>query len=170
MSYNFRGKIRFCPHCAAALEWQESAGVRRPHCPACHTTFYQDPKLAVAVLIEHDGGLLLQRRAIDPGKGKWTFPSGYVDRGERVEDAAMREAFEETGLEVRLTGPLGLYSHTGNPVVLAVYAAEVVGGTVIASDESDDIASFPVDDLPELAFEHDAEIIASWRTGGRPDE
>jgi ADP-ribose pyrophosphatase YjhB (NUDIX family) len=170
MSYNFRGEIRFCPYCAEMLEWQETDGVPRPHCPVCVTTFYQDPKLAVAILIEHDGGLLLQRRAIDPGKGKWTFPSGYVDRGERVEDAAVREALEETGLEVQLTGLLGLYSDTGNPVVLAVYAADVIGGSVIASDESDDIASFQATNLPELAFSHDAEIIAGWQAQRRSDE
>jgi ADP-ribose pyrophosphatase YjhB (NUDIX family) len=163
MSYNFRGAIRFCPHCASLVEWRDDAGVRRPYCPQCHLTFYQDPKLAVAVLLEHDGGLLLQRRIIDPGKGKWTFPSGYVERGERVEDAAIREAFEETGLEVRLTGLLGLYSDTGNPVVLAVYAADVVGGSIAMSDESDGIASFAMNDLPELAFAHDVEIIAVWR-------
>jgi 8-oxo-dGTP diphosphatase len=80
-----------------------------------------------------------------------------------VEDAAFREAFEETGLEVRLTGLLGLYSDTGNPVVLAVYAADVVGGSIAMSDESDGIASFAMNDLPELAFAHDAEIIAVWR-------
>lgn len=169
MSYNFRGEIRFCPHCASPVEWHNDAGVRRPYCPRCHLTFYQDPKLAVAVLMEHDGGLLLQRRTIDPGKGKWTFPSGYVERGERVEDAAIREAFEETGLDVRLTGLLGLYSDTGNPVVLAVYAGEVVGGRVTMSDESYEIASFAMDDLPELAFAHDAEIIAGWRKLPRPN-
>jgi ADP-ribose pyrophosphatase YjhB (NUDIX family) len=169
MSYNFRGEIRFCPHCGSPIDWRDDTGARRPHCPQCHLTYFQDPKLAVAILIEHDGGLLLQRRAIDPGKGKWTFPSGYVDRGECVEDAAIRETLEETGLEVRLHGLLGLYSDTGNPVVLAVYAADVVGGRVVASDESDDIASFPVDDLPELAFPHDPEIVAVWHTQRRPN-
>jgi len=163
VSYNFRGEIRFCPHCAAPVEWRDQASVQRPYCSRCHVTFYQDPKLAVAVLIEHEGGLLLQRRTIDPGKGKWTFPSGYVDRGERVEDAAVRETFEETGLTVHLDRLVGIYSQTGNPVVLAVYAAGVVGGRVVTSDESDEIASFPVDELPELAFEHDVEIIADWR-------
>lgn len=167
MSYNFRGEVRFCPHCAGPVEQREIAWTQRPYCPHCHITFYQDPKLAVATLIEHDGGVLLQRRTIDPGKGKWTFPSGYVDRGERVEDAAIRETLEETGLEIRLSHLVGLYSHTGNPVVLAVYAAEAVGGRVVASHESDEIASFPLDELPELAFDHDSEIIAAWRTQRR---
>jgi ADP-ribose pyrophosphatase YjhB (NUDIX family) len=119
--------------------------------------------LAVAVLVSYGGGLVLQRRTIDPGMGRWTFPSGFVERGERVEDAAIRETREEIGLEVRLSRFLGLYSHTGNPVVLAVYEAEVIGGSIMASAESDEIASFAPDDLPDLAFEHDAEIVAAWR-------
>jgi 8-oxo-dGTP diphosphatase len=163
VSYNFRGEIQFCPHCASPLIVRDDAGQPRPYCPTCRRTFYQDPKLAVAVLLTYGGGLVLQRRAIDPGKGKWTFPSGFVERGERVEDAAVRETREETGLDVRLERLLGIYSDTGNPVVLAVYAAEALGGRIAASDESDDVAAFALDDLPELAFEHDAEIIASWR-------
>ena len=162
MSYNFKGEIQFCPHCAAPLDAQDDGGQLRPHCPRCNITFYQDPKLAVAVLVNHAGGLILQRRSIDPGMGKWTFPSGYVERGERVEDAAVRETFEETGLEVRLARFLGLYSHTGNPVVLAVYAGNTVSGNITTSEESDEVASFAPDELPELAFEHDAEIVATW--------
>jgi 8-oxo-dGTP diphosphatase len=170
MSYNFKGEIQFCPHCATLLVSQDDGGQLRPHCPSCNVTFYQDPKLAVAVLAAYAGGLVLQRRTIDPGMGRWTFPSGYVERGERVEDAAVRETFEETGLEIRLTRFLGLYSHTGNPVVLAVYAADVVGGSIAASAESDEVASFAPDDLPELAFEHDPEIVASWLECERPDD
>ncbi|HVB63282.1 MAG TPA: NUDIX domain-containing protein [Nitrolancea sp.] len=162
MSYNFKGAIQFCPHCTALLVSQDDGGQIRPHCPSCNVTFYQDPKLAVAVLVNYAGGLVLQRRSIDPGMGKWTFPSGYVERGERVEDAAIRETFEETGLEVRLTNFIGLYSHTGNPVVLAVYAADAVGGNITVSPESDEVASFVTDDLPELAFDHDSEIVATW--------
>ena len=116
----------------------------------------------MAVLIDHDGRLVLQRRKIDPGMGKWTFPSGYVERGEPVENAAVREAREETGLDIRLTGLLGLYSHEGNPVVLAVYTAMVAGGKMTASEESHEVATFQPKSLPPLAFEHDSEIVAEW--------
>ncbi len=116
----------------------------------------------MAVLVNDGKGLVLQRRKIDPGMGKWTFPSGYVERGERVEDAAVREAAEETGLEVQLTGLLGLYSHTGNPVALAVYMAVAIGGAIAVSEESHEVASFSPHELPELAFEHDAQIVATW--------
>ena len=162
MTYNFSRPIRFCPHCGGPVVMHLVAGQERPHCAACRATFYQDPKLAVAVLLNDGGDLVLQRRKIDPGKGKWTFPSGYVERGERVEDAAVREAAEETGLEVRINGLLGLYSHTGNPVALAVYTADAVGGTITVSEESHEVRGFSPTDLPELAFEHDLQIVATW--------
>ncbi len=173
MSFNFSREIRYCPHCGGPVMPRDVEGQMRPHCPTCKATFYQDPKLAVAVLIDHDGKLVLQRRKIDPGMGKWTFPSGYVERGEPVENAAIREAREETGLTICLTGLLGLYSHEGNPVVLAVYAANAVGGELTVSEESHEVATFQPEILPELAFEHDSEIVADWmhmRSSGRVDE
>lgn len=170
MSYNFAHRIRFCPHCGAPIGEREAFGRRRPYCAACDTTFFQDPKLAVGVLVDHGGQLVLQRRAINPGRGKWSFPSGYVERGELVEAAAMREVWEETGLSVRLTGLLGLYSEPGNPVILAVYAAERLSGELTASEESQAVALFSPATLPELAFAHDAEIIASWLERRRQEE
>jgi 8-oxo-dGTP diphosphatase len=162
MSYNFSGTICYCPHCGGPISHRSVDGQLRPSCVTCNATFYQDPKLAVAVLVETSDGLVLQRRKIDPGMGKWTFPSGYVERGERVEDAAVREAAEETGLNVQLDGLIGLYSHSGNPVVLAVFAAEAIGGAFTVSEESHEVGAFPPDKLPELAFEHDPEIVAEW--------
>jgi ADP-ribose pyrophosphatase YjhB (NUDIX family) len=162
-TFNFTGTVKFCPHCGGNVEERHVAGKPRPHCPSCRVTFYADPKLAVAVLV-HDGErLVLQRRSIDPGMGRWSFPSGYVDRGEPVERAAVREVVEETGLEVRITELIGIYSQPGNPVVLAVYAANIVGGQLEAGDESDAVGAFDLTDLPELAFEHDGQIIADWR-------
>lgn len=162
MTYNFSLPIRFCPHCGAPIGMRFVGGEDRPFCATCRATFYQDPKLAVAVLVDDDGRLVLQQRKIDPGKGKWTFPSGYVERYERLEDAAVREVREETGLDVRLTDLLGLFSHTGNPVVLAVYTADAVGGTMTVSEESLQVAYFSPSALPDLAFEHDSDIVASW--------
>ena len=89
---------------------------------------YLDPKLAAVVLVSDEDKLLFVRRDIEPMFGKWSFPSGYVDRGEVVEHAAVREVREETNLIVELRGLVGVYSSTDNPVVLAAYAARVTGG------------------------------------------
>ncbi len=129
------------------------------------TPIYRDPKVAVAVIIADARGILLQQRAMEPRQGLWTFPSGYVDRGEQVERAAAREVQEEIGLEVTLTHLLGVYSEPGNPVVLIVYTGTVPAGSepTLQAAELMAIGYFPPDDLPSLAFDHDREIIADWQ-------
>jgi ADP-ribose pyrophosphatase YjhB (NUDIX family) len=136
----------------------------RPVCTACGRTTYLDPKLAVAVLVAHNGRILLGKRGAHTREpGKWSFPSGFVERGERVEDAATRETEEETGLSVDLGPVLTLVSATGETVVLAVYPAVRFSGEIRAGDDLVEVRWFPLDGLPELAFPHDAEIIRLWR-------
>ncbi len=155
---------RFCANCGHALGEREVGGKRRPACPQCGAIVFEDPKLAVAVLIEREGGALLGRRSPNSASpGKWSFPAGFVDRGERVEDAAVREVREETGLAVRLDALLGLYSATGQPTVLAVYVGTAVGGDLAPADDLTELAVFPFDAPPEPAFPHDPQILADWR-------
>ncbi len=81
-------------------------------------------------------GIVLVRRAIEPGYGKWVFPGGYVDRGEPLTAAAIREAREESGLDVRLDGLVNVYSYPGRTPVIVVYAATATGGRLEVDDES----------------------------------
>ena len=138
-------------------------GRERPVCVVCQSVTYFDPKLAVAVLIEHHGRVLLGRRA--PGAreaGRWSFPAGFVERGEAIEMAAQREVEEEAGLTVKVGPLLGLYSYTGEEVALAVYVAERFEGVPVARDDLDQVGWFAVDELPDLAFPHDRQIIEAW--------
>ncbi len=132
-------------------------------CADCDRVMYLDPKLAAACIVSVDGRLLLVRRGIEPRLGKWSFPSGYVNRGERVEMAAAREVEEETALEVRTNWLVGLYSHKDDPVVLAVYDATVTGGEMSAGAEVLEVEWFDFQALPELAFDHDGRILDDWR-------
>jgi len=126
---------------------------------------YLDPKVAVAVIIADARGLLLQQRAIEPRQGLWTFPSGFVDRGEQVERAAEREIQEELGLFVTLTHLLGVYSEPGNPVLLIVFTGAIPASAtpVIQEAEITAIGYFAPEALPPLAFDHDARIVADWQ-------
>jgi ADP-ribose pyrophosphatase YjhB (NUDIX family) len=110
-----------------------------------------------------DGGIVMVQRAIEPAIGKWSFPSGYVNRGEKVEEAVQREVLEECGLETSIERLVGLYSEDGNPIILVVYEAKIVGGNLESADhETLDVGVFKVDDLPDLAFTHDRGIVADW--------
>jgi mutator protein MutT len=152
----------FCQHCGGPTTERERDGRLRPVCDRCGAVTYLDPKLAVALLIERDGRVLLGRRGEGTREpGKWSFPAGFVERGERVETAAVREALEEVGLTVELGELIGLYSTEGDAVVLAVYAARAAGEPV-AGDDLTAVEWFALDRLPELAFPHDQRIIADW--------
>ena len=154
--------MKFCPECAAPLVWQLISGRDRPTCPSCKFVHYEDPKLVAVALIPIEGKLVLGKRSINPRKGFWSFPSGYVDRGEPVHAAAVREVNEETCLVVEIDSLLGLYSEPENPVVLAVYVTRAVGGHLRAGDEMSDVGLFAVDAMPELAFPNDHRILADW--------
>lgn len=156
--------MSYCQRCGQPLGEREVGGQVRPACAACGAVTYLDPKLAVAVVIERRGRVLLGKRGEGTREpGKWSFPAGFVERGERVEDAARREVREEVGLDVALGPLLGLYSQTGETVVLAVYAAVSATGEPSAADDLVAVGWFDLHALPELAFPHDTRIIADWR-------
>lgn len=134
-----------------------------PTCADCGRTIWNDPKVAGAAIVPMDGGIVMVQRAIEPAIGKWSFPSGYVNRGEKVEEAVQREVLEECGLETSIERLVGLYSEDGNPIILVVYEAKIVGGNLESADhETLDVGVFKVDGLPDLAFTHDRGIVADW--------
>ena len=149
-------EYKFCPRCGARLELREiKAGEpERLVCEECSFIFYLGPKLVAAVIFELDGGIVLTQRAIDPGYGKWTFPGGFVDRGETAEAAAKREAREEAGVEVEVSEIIGLYSYEDQVPVIAVFSGRVTAGKPAPLDETMAVKVFPYDDLPwsEMAF------------------
>jgi len=155
----------FCQECGTPLEARHQEDRERPTCPNCGFIHYLDPKVAVAVVLGDDTGVLLGRRRIEPGAGLWSFPAGYVNRGEVLEEAAVREVLEELGLAVHLTGLVGVYSEPGEAVVLIVYAGEIDAGEPTPDgQEVSDVRRFSLDALPEgLAFPHDRRVLADWK-------
>ncbi len=157
-------EVTFCQRCGTPLVARFLEDRDRPTCPSCGFVHYLDPKVAVAVVLHYQGGVLLGRRNIDPGRDFWSFPAGYVNRGEVLEEAALREVAEEVGVVARLTHLVGVYSERDEPVVLVVYAAEVDSGLPRADGhELSDVRRFDPDALPVLAFPHDTRILDDWR-------
>src|SRR5204862_6794477 len=121
-----------------------------PVCTACGRTHFVDPKVAVGVLIEADGRLLLVQRSQDPQQGKWSIPAGFMDRGEDPLHAAQREALEETGLEVQITGLQDIYpagADGGGADMLIVYRATVIHGELRPGDDASEAGYFAADAL-----------------------
>jgi ADP-ribose pyrophosphatase YjhB (NUDIX family) len=155
--------VRYCPLCAAALvripvppDQKEEAV-----CSSCGFVFYLNPKVVAGTIPVDDGRVLLIRRNINPSKGKWTFPGGFVDWGETVAGAAVRETLEETGLRVHLQGLIGVYSYADHPVVIVVYRAHVAGGTLRLNHETQEIAWLTPGEIPweHLAFPSTREAL-----------
>ncbi len=154
---------KFCASCATPLEQREIFGVERPACPQCGRVVFHDPKVAAVCVIARDGEVLMIRRGTDSGYGLWSLPGGFVDRGEVVESAAAREAWEETGLEVVVEDLLGLFSRPGDPVIVAAFTARETGGWLEPGPEALETAFFSPGALPDLAFTRDTEILARWQ-------
>ena len=162
-------EYNFCPRCAGRFEERvvKEGDPERLVCKNCGFVFYLGPKLVAGALFELEGGVLLVQRDIEPGYGKWTFPGGFVERGERAEAAAEREVLEETGLEVRVSGIVGLYSYEGQISAIAVFAAMVTGGEAAPLDETMDVRTFPKDGIPwaELAFPSTEHALRDYLSG-----
>jgi ADP-ribose pyrophosphatase YjhB (NUDIX family) len=127
---------------------------RRIQCPHCGYAAYYNPKpVAAAIPFDDSGRVILLRRGFDPGAGKWTFPGGFVDLGESVEEAAHRETDEELGMAIDLGRLVGVYSRDDDRVILVVFLARALGepGT---SPEATEVRAFAPDLIPwdELAF------------------
>ncbi len=165
-------QYRFCPSCGGALEKRsvKAGDPERLVCAACGFVFYLDPKVAVGTIIQTDDSrLVLVRRAIEPGYGLWVFPGGYVDRGEIITAAALREAKEESGLDVRLDRLVNIYSYPDAAVIIVVYAATALSAELCADDECLEARLFRADEIPwdELAFRSTREALQDYLDGVR---
>ncbi len=158
-------EIRHCYRCGAPMEPRPQQGHMRPTCTGCGMVHFLDPKVVAGVIVEIDGKLVMIKRNLEPGLGLWILPAGFVDRGEVVEAAAKREVREETGLEVELTGLVGVYSRDGDANILVVYTGKATGGQLQAGEEVQEVGLFEPGLLLPLAFERDAGIIQQWLQG-----
>jgi ADP-ribose pyrophosphatase YjhB (NUDIX family) len=164
----------FCPRCRAELVVERE----QAHCSVCGSQYYAHSAPTVGALCEDDEGrLMLVRRAVEPQKGKWDTPGGFLEEGERPLDGLRRELLEETGLEVEPGEFIGavtdLYGDgPGAQSILSLnWTARVLGGTPAPADDISEIGWFAADELPEpeeIGFPSVVEILALWRARRNP--
>jgi ADP-ribose pyrophosphatase YjhB (NUDIX family) len=164
--HDHSAEFRFCPKCGGALTRRrlKASEPARRVCGACTFIFYDDPKVAACTIPVLDNKIVLLKRGIEPSYGKWVFPGGFLDLGEQVEDAAIRETWEEVNLQVEVTRLLNVYSYPGYPVIVVVYLARVVGGQLQAMDETLEVQTFAPAEVPwdELAFPSTRDALTEY--------
>jgi 8-oxo-dGTP diphosphatase len=168
---------RYCPYCATALVEKFRFEQVRPICPACGFVYFRDPKVAVIALVIQDGRILLVQRAVDPGKGQWALPGGYMDADEMPAIALQRELEEEVGLTVQVDKLLQIYpmvDGAGNGIgIVLAYSASPVGAPELGEHGHDVQAAgwFSPTEVPEaLAFESTITLVQDWLNGQNPKE
>lgn len=173
--YPRRLHFRFCPLCAAPLERRLHDGRERLACPNDGWVFYPTPNVAATIVVEHAGGIVLLRRAIEPDAGIWHLPIGHLEFGEPPAEGALREASEETGLA--LDEPVFLdfehspaYGDSAMFYLVFCYRARATGGELRTNYENREIDVFPPDELPDLKWTSQRRAIAAWHAwwAGRP--
>jgi 8-oxo-dGTP diphosphatase len=157
--------VNYCQVCGTKMEDRQAFGKVRRVCPACGFVHFRDPKVAAVTFIEKDGHVLLIRRAVDPERGKWALPAGYIDYGEDPRRAAAREVYEETGLTVTITRLIEVEGGPGTygASIVIIFAARVVNGVAQPRDDAEAVRWYaPSDPLPDLAFESTHMMLDRW--------
>lgn len=156
--------IAYCSTCGAKTEARVIGRQRLSVCDACDRIFFRNPKVVVTALIEDQGRVLLVRRDIEPGRGLWGLPGGFVDWDEHPEQAMVRECREEIAVRVEPLELLGV-EHVltdDEGIVILPYRARLVSGEPVAADEVQQVGWFSPDALPPLAFSSHRKVLQRW--------
>jgi 8-oxo-dGTP diphosphatase len=161
----------YCVNCGTRLEPRIVEGREVEGCAGCEFVLWRDPKVVTLVVVETaEGEVIAGRRNIEPGYGRWCLPGGYVNDDEHPADSAARECREEIGVEVDITGLLGVYhirkEEAPSMVGIAYRARLRPGDMPIAGSEMLEVAAFPRDGLPDLVFTSHREAVNDWLRDG----
>lgn len=166
--------LNYCSRCGAELRFGSVEGEDRDRlaCPDCGHIAYVNPRLVVTTIpVTADGKVVLLRRGIEPGRGSWAQPGGFLEVDETVTEAAIRETFEETGLTVAPGEIVGLYTRLEAAVVVIVFEALVTGGSFTANPEALEIQEFDAAEIPwsGIAFKTTHWALRDWLHRRHPE-
>ena len=153
----------YCPFCAQPLKKRPYEGRVRPFCTRCDAPIYENPVPATAVVVaDNDAGILLVKRNVEPRKGEWALPGGFIELSEAPEQAALRELAEETGISGTIDALLGVETNnstTYGTVLIVGYLVTDYSGLLCAGDDAEKAAFFPPGTMPPIAFNSHAAFI-----------
>jgi ADP-ribose pyrophosphatase YjhB (NUDIX family) len=158
--------MKFCSNCASPVARRVPPGDSLPRwvCDQCGVIHYQNPLLVVGAIADHEGRILLCRRAIEPRYGYWTLPAGFMENDETTGQAAVRETLEEAGARIELAAPFSMISVPYVNQVHLFYRAKLVDLDFAPGEESLEVALYEESGIPwkEIAFRTVAATLRHW--------
>jgi 8-oxo-dGTP diphosphatase len=166
--------LNHCTRCGSRLELGQVEGEDRDRlaCVECGFIAYVNPRLVVTTIpVTDDGHVLLLRRGIEPARGFWAQPGGFLEIDETVREAAVRETLEEIGVVVEPGEIVGLYSRPEAAIVVVAFEARIVGGEPHPTPEALEVRPFAPEEIPwhEIAFRTSEWALRDWLKRARPD-
>lgn len=162
-----RKQIKYCGYCGAAIVNREIQGRRRLFCLSCNEIWYLNPIPAATALVLNDHQqILLGKRKTDPQKGKWCLPGGFIEQGETMAEAALRELKEETGLVGRVISLVDCFyqeSRFYGSLIIFGYQISIQGGDLRADDDLEEVRFFDLENFPVLAFESHQRLVEKFK-------
>ena len=156
---------KFCLYCGGQIIKKKEDHVLRDCCSSCHSFFYDNPLPVVSAIVDDSRQILLVKRDRAPFKGHWCLPTGFAEAGESIEDAALRELQEETGLKGRINRLLDVDSYKSRfygDLLFLTFVVERSGGKLMAGDDSAQARFWPINDIPPLAFRSNRRALTAY--------
>ena len=164
--------LKCCPLCGNPIATVEIGGRSRIACPSCEFVHWDNPKPVTATLVPMGSGIVLVKRKFEPYIDWWCLPGGFIESTEHPEESAIREVFEETGLNITVNRLLAAQAPgRGINVVILFYLAHEASGNLLAGDDAKDVGAFKLHELPDnIAFDLHRRMIAGFfgQNGGLP--
>lgn len=160
-----RRSRRFCSHCGGRTVTKKEENIPRDFCETCNVFFYENPLPVVSTILLSDRKVLLVKRGKKPYRGMWCLPTGFAEAGESIEDAALRELEEETGMRGSIVGLVDLDSAANyyyGDLLFATFEVEATGGKLTRGGDADAVKYFPLDRIPRLAFSSNKKAIEAF--------
>lgn len=155
----------FCPYCGNRISQKYEEGILRDYCEICDLFFYDNPLPVVSTIIEEDRRLLLVKRKNNPYKGKWCLPSGFAEIDESIEEAAIRELEEETGVKGKITSLVDVDSCSNyfyGDLIFLTFGAVQAGGALSPGSDTVAVKYFPIEEIPRLAFSSNTKAVKTF--------
>jgi 8-oxo-dGTP diphosphatase len=156
---------KFCIYCGGQIIKKKEDDVLRDCCSKCHCFFYDNPLPVVSAIVDESRRILLVKRDRAPFKGHWCLPTGFAEAGESIEDAALRELHEETGVRGKISRLLDVDSYKSRfygDLLFLTFVVERTGGKVAAGDDSAQARFFAIDEIPPLAFRSNRHALEAY--------